>query len=75
MKAERMSILCAFVQFIDYTYQNLGIPRGFLERHPPPVIMDEVQYAPELFPYVKERIDARRDRAGILAYSDDWHHN
>lgn len=39
-------------------------PRGFLEMHPPPVIMDEVQYAPDLFPYVKERIDARRERAG-----------
>jgi predicted AAA+ superfamily ATPase len=31
---------------------------------PPPVILDEVQYAPELLPYVKERIDAQRDRAG-----------
>lgn len=39
-------------------------PRGFLEMVPPPVILDEVQYAPELLPYVKERIDAQRDRAG-----------
>jgi hypothetical protein len=39
-------------------------PRGFLDLHPPPVILDEVQYAPELLPYVKERIDARRDRPG-----------
>lgn len=39
-------------------------PRGFLEMHPAPVILDEVQYAPELLPYVKERIDAQRDRAG-----------
>jgi predicted AAA+ superfamily ATPase len=30
----------------------------------PPVIFDEVQYAPDLLPYVKERIDAHRDRAG-----------
>jgi len=39
-------------------------PRGFLEMHPPPVIFDEVQYAPNLFPYVKEKIDANRDRRG-----------
>ena len=35
-------------------------PRGFLEINPPPVIFDEVQYAPDLMPYIKERIDARR---------------
>jgi len=39
-------------------------PRGFLSMHPPPVIFDEVQYAPDLLPYVKERIDANRDRPG-----------
>lgn len=39
-------------------------PRGFLEMNPSPVIFDEVQYAPDLLPYVKERIDANRDRSG-----------
>jgi predicted AAA+ superfamily ATPase len=39
-------------------------PRGFLEMYQPPVIFDEVQYAPDLLPYVKERIDARRERPG-----------
>lgn len=39
-------------------------PRGFLELYPPPFIFDEVQYAPELLPYVKERVDAHRDEAG-----------
>jgi predicted AAA+ superfamily ATPase len=39
-------------------------PRGFLEAYPPPVIFDEAQYAPELFAYVKERIDARRGARG-----------
>jgi len=39
-------------------------PRGFLDLHAPPVIFDEVQYAPELLPYVKERIDSRRARVG-----------
>lgn len=39
-------------------------PRGFLDLYPPPVILDEVQYAPDLLPYIKERIDARRATAG-----------
>ncbi len=39
-------------------------PRSFLEMHPPPVIFDEVQYAPDLLPYIKERIDERRNARG-----------
>ncbi len=39
-------------------------PRGFLAINPPPVIIDEVQYAPELLPYIKETIDANRSRKG-----------
>ena len=39
-------------------------PRGFLETHPPPVVLDEMQYAPELLPYIKERIDRQRSRRG-----------
>jgi hypothetical protein len=39
-------------------------PRGFLELHPSPVIFDEVQYAPVLLPYIKERVDAARSRRG-----------
>lgn len=39
-------------------------PRGFLEMHPAPAIFDEVQYAPDLLPYIKERIDERRDVHG-----------
>ncbi len=32
-------------------------PEMFLAMHPAPVLIDEVQYAPELFPYIKMRID------------------
>jgi len=39
-------------------------PRGFLELYPAPVIFDEVHYAPDLLPYVKEKIDADRARNG-----------
>ena len=39
-------------------------PRSFLEAFPPPVIFDEAQYAPDLFPYIKERIDEDRQATG-----------
>ena len=39
-------------------------PRGFLSLYPPPVIFDEIQYAPNLLPYIKEQVDADRNRAG-----------
>ena len=39
-------------------------PRGFLEMHAPPAIFDEVQYAPDLLPYIKERVDEHRNAPG-----------
>ena len=39
-------------------------PRGFLEELRPPVILDEVQNAPELFNWVRTRIDAAPRRKG-----------
>lgn len=39
-------------------------PRGFLERNKPPVIIDEIQYAPEILNYIKEMIDDDRDVMG-----------
>ncbi len=39
-------------------------PRAFLNLYPSPVIFDEIQYAPELLPYIKENVDADRSRAG-----------
>ncbi|MCK4505581.1 MAG: AAA family ATPase, partial [Candidatus Aegiribacteria sp.] len=39
-------------------------PRSFLEMNPPPVIFDEIQYAPDLLPFIKEMIDEDRLKAG-----------
>jgi predicted AAA+ superfamily ATPase len=39
-------------------------PRGFLALYPPPVVYDEIPYAPDLLPYIKEQVDARRDQPG-----------
>ncbi|MBM4321545.1 MAG: hypothetical protein FJ125_16780 [Deltaproteobacteria bacterium] len=41
-------------------------PQAFLLRHPPPVIIDEVQYAPGLFRHLKTVVDSRRDEAGLF---------
>ena len=35
-------------------------PELFLQRYSPPVLIDEVQHAPELFPYIKILADQRR---------------
>jgi uncharacterized protein len=39
-------------------------PDNFLRRHPSPVIIDEVQYAPGLFRHLKAHVDASRARNG-----------
>src|SRR5258708_27691272 len=39
-------------------------PGTFLQRHPPPVHIDEVQYAPGLFRHLKVAVDAHRARNG-----------
>lgn len=36
-------------------------PELFLSSHPAPILIDEVQYAPELFPYIKMRVDAAEE--------------
>jgi hypothetical protein len=39
-------------------------PRNFLRRHPLPLIVDEVQYAPGLFRHLKIAVDASRTHNG-----------
>ena len=41
-------------------------PGSFLARYPPPVIVDEVQYAPGLFRHLKAAVDRDRDRPGAF---------
>jgi Predicted ATPase (AAA+ superfamily) len=36
-------------------------PELFLQRYKPPVLIDEVQYAPELFPYIKMYVDKHKN--------------
>ncbi len=57
---------CRYVslELPDVRGASVEDPRGFLAQYPPPVIFDEVQYAPDLLPYIKEKIDADRGRTG-----------
>jgi predicted AAA+ superfamily ATPase len=48
----------------DVWIAALNDPRGFLNLYSPPVIFDEIQYAPVLLPYIKEQVDAHRDHSG-----------
>ena len=41
-------------------------PATFLARHPPPVVIDEVQYAPGVFRHLKAAVDRRRGRYGAF---------
>ncbi len=60
--------------FPNYAFVSLDLPteaeqaekepERFLQRHPPPVIIDEVQYAPGLFRHLKVAVDAHRTRNG-----------
>jgi predicted AAA+ superfamily ATPase len=48
-----------YVTLDDLTERELAKndPKMFFQLHQPPVFIDEVQYAPELFPYIKIGID------------------
>lgn len=48
-----------YVSLDDLTLRDLAKndPKMFLQIHTPPIIIDEIQYAPELFPYIKIHID------------------
>ena len=57
----------AYVSFDDPLHRDEARknPKGFLDRFANRVlILDEIQYAPELFSYLKMRIDEHRSRSG-----------
>ncbi len=62
--------------FPDHAFVTLDLPSEaeqaerdpdtFLGRHPPPLIVDEVQYAPGLFRHLKVAVDRDRGRSGAF---------
>lgn len=59
MLAEREGIGRGYVSLDDLNMRDMAKndPQLFLQLHRPPVIIDEVQYAPELFTYIKIHTD------------------
>ena len=57
--AEKENIGRRYVTLDDLTERDMAKndPGLFLQLHKPPVLIDEVQYAPELFTYIKIHID------------------
>lgn len=41
-------------------------PALFLQSYPAPVFIDEIQYAPQLLPFIKMAVDAEPDRMGMF---------
>src|SRR6266849_1000412 len=65
-----------YVSLDDPTLRELAVtdPNLFLERFPPPLLIDEIQYAPGLLPYLKLRIDAQREPGAFwLTGSQQFH--
>ncbi len=52
-----------YVTLDDLNERNIAKtdPELFLQLHKPPVLIDEVQYAPELFTYIKINVDKNHE--------------
>ena len=57
--AEKENIGREYISLDDLTVREIAKndPKMFLQLHKPPIIIDEVQYAPELFTYIKIHVD------------------
>ncbi|OGH57151.1 MAG: hypothetical protein A3G34_07530 [Candidatus Lindowbacteria bacterium RIFCSPLOWO2_12_FULL_62_27] len=45
---------------LDVRMRARDDPNGFLDQYPPPIILDEIQYVPDILSYIKTRIDEDR---------------
>jgi len=57
-KTRLLRELCPYLSYITFDNpvqlnEALYDPGGFFNKYPPPVVVDEIQYAPNLFPYIK----------------------
>ena len=57
----------------DVRYLAKRDPALFLQRYSPPVLIDEIQYAPELLPYIKMSVDRSKRKGDFwIAGSQDF---
>jgi len=62
--------------FPEYRYVSMDVaanaeaaetrPQEFLQRYSPPVLLDEVQYAPSFFRHIKTYVDSKKGRNGLF---------
>ena len=65
-----------YVTLDDYTQRETAInePELFLQKHKTPVIIDEIQYAPNLLSYIKMRVDNSDEKGNYwLTGSQQFH--
>lgn len=65
-----------YVTLDNPTIRELAVnePQLFLQRYQAPVIIDEIQYAPELLPYIKIEIDTKKEKGAYwLTGSQQFH--
>ena len=64
---EKMKPGIATVTFDDLTVRSRAKaePGAFLQLNPPPVFIDDVQYAPEIFSYIKMVLDKSKRKGDL----------
>ncbi|MFA5840568.1 MAG: ATP-binding protein [Candidatus Margulisiibacteriota bacterium] len=66
----------AYVSLDEFEFRSVAKsdPALFLEKNPPPLIIDEIQYAPQLLPYIKTRVDHSKGKISYwLTGSQQFH--
>jgi len=72
---ERFSSFGEFITFdpVQDSYGEKQDPDLFLRNHPPPLILDEIQYVPQLIPALKRYVDAHRQPGlFLITGSQQW---
>lgn len=66
----------AYVTLDDPSLRELASsePALFLERFPPPILIDEIQYAPSLLPYIKMHVDKHQKSGDFLLTGSQQFH-
>ena len=67
------------VNYVTLDYPQVRLlaredPELFLQQYTPPVIIDEIQYAPELLPYIKIRVDESDEKGQYILTDSQMFH-
>lgn len=68
---ERTFQTCSYISLDVAAHAGMAEtrPEDFLQMHPPPLVVDEVQYAPAFFRQIKTFVDSHRGRYGLFILS------